>query len=174
MTSLSLSCVGEGNGNPLQCSCLENPRDGGAWWASVYGVAQSRRQLKWLSSSNSSSSNISSQCEVYPDVPQSLNISFLLTNNKFLLLIYLEKGKWGVFPPTYSCCIICTVLQNEAKSTWHLLETVGCNCRYAAFMEKDHVFRRLLCSKLFGMFWGKEGCSSRPESKWQSLADEMC
>ena len=43
---------GEGNGNPLQCSCLENPRDGGAWWAAVYGVAQSRTQLKWLSSSS--------------------------------------------------------------------------------------------------------------------------
>ena len=43
--------LGEGNGNPLQCSCLENPRDGGAWWAAVYGVAQSRTRLKWLSSS---------------------------------------------------------------------------------------------------------------------------
>ena len=52
-TSLSLSCIGEGNGNPLQCSCLENPRDGGAWWAAVYGVAQSRTQLKQLSSSSS-------------------------------------------------------------------------------------------------------------------------
>ena len=50
----SLSCMGEGNGNPLQCSCLENPRDGGAWWASVYGVAQSRTRLKRLSSSSSS------------------------------------------------------------------------------------------------------------------------
>ena len=50
----SLSCIGEGNGNPLQCSCLENPRDGGAWWASVYGVAQSRTRLKRLSSSSSS------------------------------------------------------------------------------------------------------------------------
>ena len=49
----SLSCIGEGNGNPLQCSCLENPRDGGAWWAAVYGVAQSRTRLKWLSSSSS-------------------------------------------------------------------------------------------------------------------------
>ena len=49
----SLSCIGEGNGNPLQCSCLENPRDGGAWWAAVYGVAQSRTQLKQLSSSSS-------------------------------------------------------------------------------------------------------------------------
>ena len=46
----SLSCIGEGNGNPLQCSCLENPRDGGAWWAAVYGVTQSRTWLKWLSS----------------------------------------------------------------------------------------------------------------------------
>ena len=45
---LSLSCIGEGNGNPLQCSCLENPRDGEAWWAAVYGVAQSRTQLKHL------------------------------------------------------------------------------------------------------------------------------
>ena len=49
----SLSCIGEGNGNPLQCSCLENPGDGGAWWAAVSGVAQSRTQLKWLSSSSS-------------------------------------------------------------------------------------------------------------------------
>ena len=49
----SLSCIGEGNGNPLQCSCLENPRDEGAWWAAVYGVTQSRTRLKWLSSSSS-------------------------------------------------------------------------------------------------------------------------
>ena len=53
----SLSCIGEGNGNPLQCSCLENPRDRGAWWAAVYGVSQSRTRLKGLSSSSSSSSS---------------------------------------------------------------------------------------------------------------------
>ena len=53
----SLSCMGEGNGNPLQYSCLENPRDGGAWWAAVYGVTQSRTQLKRLSSSSSSVEN---------------------------------------------------------------------------------------------------------------------
>ena len=52
----SLSCIGEGNGNPLQCSCLENPSDGGAWWAAIYGVAQSRTRLKPLGSSSSSSS----------------------------------------------------------------------------------------------------------------------
>ena len=49
----SLSCIGEGNGNPLQCSCLENLRDGGAWWAAIYGVTQSWTRLKWLSCSSS-------------------------------------------------------------------------------------------------------------------------
>ena len=50
----SLSCIGGGNGNPLQCSCLENPRDGRGWWAAVYGIAQSRTRLKRHSSSSSS------------------------------------------------------------------------------------------------------------------------
>ena len=58
----SLSHIGEGNGNPLQCSCLENPRDGGAWWASVYGVTQSRTQLKRPSSSSSSGKESACQC----------------------------------------------------------------------------------------------------------------
>ena len=48
----SLSCIGEGSGNPLQCACLEDPRDGGAWWAANYGVAQSRTRLKRLSSNS--------------------------------------------------------------------------------------------------------------------------
>ena len=50
----SLSCIGEGNGNPLQCSYLENPRGRGAWWAAVYGVAQNQTLLKRLSNSSSS------------------------------------------------------------------------------------------------------------------------
>ena len=58
----SLSCIGGGNGNPLQCSCLENPRDGRAWWAAVYGVAQSRTRLKRLSSSSSNEAKRRLQC----------------------------------------------------------------------------------------------------------------
>ena len=58
----SLSCIGEGNGNPRQC-CLENPRDGGAWWAAVYGVAQSRTGLKRLSSSSSNATTIKKKKE---------------------------------------------------------------------------------------------------------------
>ena len=57
----SLSCIGEENGNLFQCPCLENPRDGGAWWAAVSGVTQSRTRLKWLSSSSSSSLSLLQQ-----------------------------------------------------------------------------------------------------------------
>ena len=60
----SLSGIGEGNGNPLWCSCLENPRDGGAGWASVYGVAQSRTRLKQLSSCSSSVTNCAGSLNV--------------------------------------------------------------------------------------------------------------
>ena len=61
----SFSCIGEGNGNPLQCSCLENPRDRGAWLAAIYGVAESQTQLKRLSSSSSSISN-STYLQLHP------------------------------------------------------------------------------------------------------------
>ena len=60
--SFSYTRIGEGNSNPLQCSCLENPRHGGVWWAAVYGVAQGRTRLKWLSSSSSSSYTRSFYC----------------------------------------------------------------------------------------------------------------
>ena len=67
----SLSCIGEGNGNPLQCSCLESPRDRGAWWAAVYGVAQSRTRLKQLSSRSSQFPTFSS-CVFLPCLSFSL------------------------------------------------------------------------------------------------------
>ena len=73
LSYFSLSCIGEGNGNPLQCSCLENPRDGGAWWAAVSGVAQSRTRLKGLSISSNGSKlleNFSQMC--------SLNLLYLM------------------------------------------------------------------------------------------------
>ena len=61
----SLSCTGEGNGNPLQHSCLENPRDRGAWWAAIYRVAQSRTQLKWLSSNGEKQKENDTQGEIF-------------------------------------------------------------------------------------------------------------
>jgi len=87
----SLSCIGEGNGNPLQCSCLENPRDGGAWWAAVYGVAQSRTRLKQFSSSSSSSVCI---CQPQTPIhPLSLLVSvslFSISVSLFVLQIRLS------------------------------------------------------------------------------------
>ena len=65
----SLSCIGEGNGNPLQCSCLENPRDRGAWWAAVSGVAQSQTRLKRLSSSSSKVYNWGLPCSTTDKEP---------------------------------------------------------------------------------------------------------
>ena len=74
----SLSCIGEGSGNPLQYSCLENPRDGGAWWAAVYGVAQSWTRLKLLSSSSSSRDNV-----------WGLQFLCVLTNTCYCLSFYI-------------------------------------------------------------------------------------
>ena len=78
----SLSCIGEGNGNPLLCSCLENPKDGGAWWAAVYGVAQSWTRLKWLSSSSSSSRG---NCKIQKSI------------SKLAMTVYRKQRKIGYF-----------------------------------------------------------------------------
>ena len=85
----SLFCIGEGNGNPLQCSCLENPRDGGAWWAAVYGVAQSRTQLKWLSS-------ISSITALQVLCQQTLNHFWFLPKTSFKEGVRCGRRKKGV------------------------------------------------------------------------------
>ena len=84
----SLSCIGGGNGNPLQCSCLENPRDEGAWWTAVYGVIQSRTQLKRLSSSSSSRKGLS-------NVPNRLfqKVKIITLNDEMLEVFLLGLGK---------------------------------------------------------------------------------
>ena len=84
-----LLCIGEGNGNPLQCCCLENPRDGGAWWVAVYGVAQSRTRLKWLSSS---SSRVASETLSWTSI-----MSFIIIHFTFFLTFRLLhfKSYWG-------------------------------------------------------------------------------
>ena len=92
-TSLSLLCIGEENGNPLQCSCLEKPRDVGAWWAAVYGVAQSQTRLKWLSSS-SRVYHIRKAGKVYE--VSSLDVHFpqvsLCFHHPALLRLYFQQG----------------------------------------------------------------------------------
>ena len=99
----SLSCIGEGNGNPLQCSCLENPRDGGAWWAAVYGVAQSRTRLKQLSSSSSSSRTWKrgSQSPPGPGCEQPILVAF---HRKADLRDRTGRKQMGVEPGSWEGC----------------------------------------------------------------------
>ena len=89
----SLSCIGWGNGNPLQCSCLENPRDGGAWWAAIYGVAQSRTRLKWLSSSSSIKKNSISFTHV------SQRVICKAPASESLGCFFLKKNTHSCYPP---------------------------------------------------------------------------
>ena len=99
----SLSCIGEGNGNPLQYSCLENPRDGGAWWSAIYGVTQSRTRLKRLSSSR-----------VLSRVP--------VQYSRSLLVICLTSGPVGVCSsqaPDLPSCLNC--LLNARLCAGHLV-----------------------------------------------------
>ena len=114
----SLSCVGEGNGNPLQCSCLENPRDGGAWWAAVYEVAQSRTRLRQLSSSSSNSH----------------------TKN----CIYLKWTVWHVLTHwetlnNIKCCC-CFLFVFSPRKSISLLKITNCNCFSFLFLPNPSTF----------------------------------
>ena len=111
---LSLLCIGEGNGNPLRCSCLENPRDGGAWWAAVYGVARSRTWLKRLSSSSSSSRPLRSSHNILTDKMVNWDRTMWRINNKHFqsLLICPQPGghrkradSFSTQPDEYDLCL---------------------------------------------------------------------
>ena len=115
----SLSCIGEGNGNPLQCSCLENPRDGEAWWAAVSGVAQNQTRLKRLSSSSSSSSMLHRCLVLYVSCPLLMDVWNRLHHPCY-------KGHWDghlhghVFCPLCSCILDVNSLEHDCGTTRHV------------------------------------------------------
>ena len=90
----SLSRIGEGNGNPLQCSCLENPRDGGAWWAAVYGVTQSRIRLKRLSSSSSMNGQFSVSHQQVPLSGMYLKSTKTQIGESIFWILFVLQGCW--------------------------------------------------------------------------------
>ena len=101
----SLSCIGEGNGNPLQCSCLENPSDGEAWWAAVCGITQSRTRLKRLSSSSSSQCSnaemrIGIDCKEWIVGNKSIDIFRYSDSRVDRLPVFVNKFYWKVATPT--------------------------------------------------------------------------
>ena len=103
----SLSCIGGGNGNPLRCSCLENPRDGGAWWAAVYGVAQSRTRLTRLSSSSrvcvwrvfyAATASVNSKCNTEKKssvIPMNDGVGQTWPSRRMCILLKIERRKSG-------------------------------------------------------------------------------
>ena len=101
----SLSCIGEGNDNPLQCSCLENPRDGGAWWAAVYGVTQSQTRLK-RHRSTAEVAEWSQTCSLKKknwkyylkgSVNQEFNMAFLGLLIRIVLMVHKADIGWIIF-----------------------------------------------------------------------------
>ena len=102
----SLSCIGEGNGNPLQCSCLENPRDRGAWWAAVYGVAQSQTRLEQLSSSSRMVTPFQNGSVTLPSSIRGISV---YNSEKYFLKKKTWKSEW---------LLICE-LQNECSVNRH-------------------------------------------------------
>ena len=116
----SLSCIGGGNGNPLQCSWLENPVDRGAWWAAIYGVAQSQTWLKRLSSSSSSRRScwfaILNQCMPVMDAERP---GFLIEESKSFWSVM-----WPVFEDVHLPC-----LHDPPEAVYTFLSTVEIVCR---------------------------------------------
>ena len=103
----SLSCMGEGNGNPIQCSCLENPRDGGAWWAAIYGVTESRTRLKCLSSSSRTQRHKKAPktCNLDPNVSHHGCISNVLS--QLTLMVVGVRVLYSQLPRGEgSCCLV--------------------------------------------------------------------
>ena len=134
----SLSCLREGNGNPLQCSCLEDPRDRGAWWAATYGVAQNRPWLEWFSSSSSSSmsdSNVKDSnqlsCAVFGGSVVSDSLNPLVGSSPGSSVNGDSQGKntrvgchallQGIFPPQGSNPIL-----QHCRQILYLLSHRGC------------------------------------------------
>ena len=109
--TFSLSCIGEGNDNPLQCSCLENPRDRGAWWADVYRVAQSRTRLKWLSSSSSSRSFGPPWLIITSLSPPPLNALLTIPTASPRLQGFSPAWLWGLFTSELHCSVILSICQ---------------------------------------------------------------
>ena len=133
----SLSCIGEGNGNPLQCSCLENPRDGGAWQTAIYGVAQSRTQLKWLSSSSGSrfgKKKIYFSVSCLPTIDETLS-PFALVQNTFVHAELSRFSRVWLLVTLGDCSLlgpsVCGILQAG------ILEWVAISSSRGSFWPRD-------------------------------------
>ena len=133
----SLSCIGEGNGDPLQCSCLENPRDGRAWWAAVYGVAQSWTRLKWLSSSSlvTNTKLILQSVLVRFDYIPSLVLYYISKKTGF---IHISWRQWRVLSnSTLSGC------NHQIQKTMNMLKSETLTLHYCTYVVVEDLHQLL-------------------------------
>ena len=132
--------MGEGDGNPLWCSCLENPRDGGAWWAAAYGVAQSRTRLKRLSSS---SSRVVS-CFKHPSAGKHLDPQNLNTPSSIMISSVRNKGKFlkSKFIQIFE------IKMTDKNWSWGPYENI---CLYYDHGDSGNISHRIAN----GMLWGR-------------------
>ena len=149
----SLSCIGEGNGNPLQCSCLENPRGGGAWWAAVYGVAQSRTRRKRLSSSNATYTKETGAVEL--GTLQRETETLILDPNASLIQSRCEKAKPPV-SPSFSVFVFLSFPSYSHILSFQSLLTADIILSYLVFLIffSHHIYSlyMLFMSELFSSF----------------------
>ena len=140
----SLSCIGEGNGNPLQCSCLENPRDGGAWWAAIYGVAQSQTRLMPLSSS---SQRTEFQFFIQPFVQYMLELLWPLSGKKDLFF-----PSQRLISPQLLACVraVCNLSPRLDQLMWCLQSGEHCTSQYLfSFLIAWLISPRILISLMW-------------------------
>ena len=169
----SLSCIGEGNGNPLQCSCLENPMGRGAWWAAIYGVAQSRTQLKRLSSS--SSICISEVIDISPSNPDSSCASSSSAFHMMYSAYKLNKQGDNIQPwctpfPIWNQSVVpCVVL---TVASWPEYRFLSRQIRLSSILFSWRIFNSFLWStvKGFGVV-NKAEVADLPVSAQKSLAE---
>ena len=144
----SLSCIGEGNDNPLQCSCLENPREGGAWWAAIYEVAQSQTRLKLLSSSSSSdkwtSFHLLAICMSSGNVIQVLS--------KFIIFYCFNWSLVDLLCCANLCCTVSShILKSGCFCSVLILHVVGINP--LCYMICKSIFPTVCsCGRLLGIY----------------------
>ena len=141
---VSLSCIGEGNGNPLHCSCLENPRDGGAWWAAVYRVTQSRTRLKQLSSKGLSRvfSNTTVQKHQFFNTQPSLWFNSHIHTwlwtfvGKVISLLFNTLSRFVIDFLPRSKCLLISWLQHHSRWFWSQ-EVMGLNAIIFVFLNAE-------------------------------------
>ena len=158
----SLSCIGEGNGHPLQCSCLENPRDGGAWWAAVYGVAQSRTRLKRLSSSSSNIQHVLSIFFFQGNIIKKLNIYHPKGSLSLKMSQWFAQLFCILNPNSHDCCMSHSVMETEKRS--HAYTSLPRFCVAA----ESHFNGFFWC--LHDVFWGQH----RHENIWRRGWGRLC